>query len=503
MTSQAATVTVDLGDARGARELTIAEVQQAIGGYYNVSNYHLAASVSVQVAEQLPAELWPQFAAAETLYQHQEIERAFQYIDRALAIDPQHVASLVIKSRLHLYSGDQEQALRTIDAAIDLLPRDSRIHSIKGELQVGAGQIEPARASFQVAIELNPRNTDALEQLSRLPGDDVGDELLKKIEFLIHSRQLDRAHRGKAHFALAQIYDKRGDVARHFAHLRAGNDLENAAVKFDRGAPEREARRLIDYFSAPFFRDRKAPLGDPANIIFIVGFPRCGSTLVEQILSCHPLVSAAGETYALKHAIRDFQSVRHMAHEYPRWIGAQTDDALAEIADDYRRRVAKFDQNEFLTDKMLDNYKFVGVIHLIFPGAKIIDMQRNPIDVCYSCYKRLFERGSLPSSYNLENLAIHYRAYRQVMRHWHTVLPGRMHTVQYEELVGSQEEVTRGLLEYCRLTWDETCLDFHRNARTVRTSSNVQVRQPLYTESIDRWKEYREYLGPLLDLVND
>jgi len=156
-----------------------------------------------------------------------------------------------------------------------------------------------------------------------------------------------------------------------------------------------------------------------------------------------------------------------------------------------------------LTDKMLDNYKFVGVIHLIFPGAKIIDMQRNPIDVCYSCYKQCFNHQSVPYTYSLENLASRYRDYRRVMRHWGRVLPGRIHTVEYEQLVDRQEQVTRNLLQHCGLDWDDACLEFHSAPRTVQTNSNIQVRQPLYADSIARWKTRERYLGPLLELTND
>jgi len=156
-----------------------------------------------------------------------------------------------------------------------------------------------------------------------------------------------------------------------------------------------------------------------------------------------------------------------------------------------------------LTDKLLNNYLHVGLIHLIFPKAVIIHVQRNPIDTCYSCYKRIFNLGSVPFTYDLDNLASKYRDYRRVIRHWARVLPGKVHTVEYERLIHNQEEVTRNLLEHCGLPWNDACLRFYETTRAVQTNSNVQVRQPLYKDSIDRWKIYKDYLGPLLNLTND
>jgi tetratricopeptide (TPR) repeat protein len=502
MTQEDTTVTINLGDSAGERRLAFTEVQRVIGEYLNTANFALAASVSMQLADQLPQDLWPQLVAAESLLLHQQVEPAFRYIDRALEIDSRSIASLVIKSRLCGYIGDRTQAVRLIDSAISLAPENSKLHSVKAELLVDVGYIEDARDSFLKAIELDCRNTGGLLGLSQLPGDNYSDELIKKVEFIIHSGQLPAEDQIKAHFALARAYDKKADVARHFAHLNSGNDLKNQSLNFDPSAAAQNARGTIEFFSKNFFAQRSGANECSANIIFIVGFPRCGSTLVEQILSSHPSVSAAGEIFALRHAIRDFQLSRDLSPGYPYWIDGQPAGALAGIADDYLQKVQQFNQSDYLTDKMLDNYRFVGVIHLIFPNATIINVQRNPIDVCYSCYKNVFNLSSLPFTYSLENLASAYRNYDRVMQHWNTVLPGKILSVEYEQLINRQEEVTRDLLAHCRLPWNDACLNFHENVRTVQTTSNIQVRQPLYADSIDRWKIYEEYLGPLLELTN-
>ncbi|HHQ14901.1 MAG TPA: sulfotransferase [Chromatiales bacterium] len=149
----------------------------------------------------------------------------------------------------------------------------------------------------------------------------------------------------------------------------------------------------------------------------------------------------------------------------------------------------------------MDNYMLVGLIWLLFPNAKIVNVQRDPVDTCYSCYRRLFNLASIPYSYDLHHLASKYRDYQQIMDHWQEVLPDYVHTVRYEQLVREQKQVTQELLAYCDLPWDDRCMEFYRNTRTVLTSSNAQVRQRLYTDAVDRWKAYEPYLGPLMDLL--
>lgn len=503
MTQQDTVVTIDPKDAGGKRPLSLARIRQLIDERLQAARYAEAAAISMQAADQLPNDLWQHLVAAESLFLSQQIGPAFDYIDRALRIDPQSIAALVIKSRLHLHAGESAEGIAAIEEAIGLAPGNAQLRLEKGERLADAGNLDAAREAFLAAIGLDSRRAGSLLGLSRLPGDNISDELIKKIEFLIDSNQLPVDEQINAHFALAHAHDKKGDIGRHFRHLDRGNALKNKTLAFDREASRREAEGTVEFFSQAFLDRHATAEGNTAKIIFIVGFPRCGSTLVEQILSSHPAVSAAGETFALRHALLAFEQSSRPLRGYPYWLETHSADALPRIADEYLKRVRQFNHSDFLTDKMLDNYKFAGVIHLVFPNAKIIHVQRNPIDVCYSCYKYLFHLHSVPFSYSLENLASRYRDYRQVVRHWDKVLPGRIHTVDYEQLVGEQEAVTRALLDFCGLPWNDACLSFHRNARNVHTASNMQVRRPLYANAIDRWKKYAAHLGPLLELTND
>ncbi len=503
MTERDTIIAIDPGGPSPVLRLSLAEVRQAIAEQRRRSNHALAASISMQLADQLPELLWPQFLAAESAFLAQRIEPAMRYADRGLAIDPGNIACLVIKSRLCLHTGDRAQAMRLIDTAITQAPEDSKLHCIRAELLVDLGRIDDACTGFRQSVSLDPRNADGLLGLAQLPGDNVDEDTVKKIEFIIDSGQMTAEQRIKAHFALAHICDQKGDPARHFRHLTAGNTLKNQTVRFDAGASRREAEDAERFFTPSFFAKNRNIRGNPARIIFIVGFPRCGSTLVEQILSSHPSVTAAGEIFALRQAIRTYSRSIQPPAEYPFCIDIRTEEALNAIADGYAETVQPFDRGDWMTDKALGNYRFVGLIHLMFPNAAVVHVERNAVDTCYSCYKNLFHLDSVPFTYDMDNLANRYRDYRRFIRLWNTILPGKIHTVQYERLVSHQEEVTRALLDFCQLPWDDACLAFHRNARAVQTSSNAQVRRPIYGDSVDRWRIYEKYLGPLLALNDD
>jgi len=501
-TPQNRIVTINPGDQGGKRQVAFSEAQKLIHRCITATNYAQAAAISVQLADQLPQDPWPHLVAAESLYLHQQIEPAFHYINRTLEIDPRNIAGFVIKARICLYSGRHADAREMINAAIRLAPNNAQLLFEQGELLSEAGDLAGARKALLKSIELDPGKIGSLLSLSRLPGDNFSGEMIGKVESIIQSRQLPADDQVSAHFALANAYDKKNRMDRHFAHLNAGNSIKNRSLQYNADASRQETEDITGFFSEDFFSRRADICGNPARIIFIVGFPRCGSTLVEHILSSHPSVDSAGEIFALNHAVRYQQQSKGFPARYPHWIGDQPDSTLLEIAENYLHRVEQFNRNTCLTDKLLNNYIHIGLIHLIFPNAKIINVQRNPVGVCYSCYKNLFYLSSVPYSYNLHNLADKYRQYRRLIRHWDQVLPGKIHTIEYEQLVDRQEDVTRDLLEHCGLEWDDACLDFQKNTRTVLTNSSIQVRQPLYQTSVDRWKLCKEYLGPLLELTN-
>jgi len=468
------------------------------------ADYGAATLIAGQLAASLPDDVRAQLLAAESFYMDGRYAAAERYADRALAADSTSLPGVVLKARSLHAQGRHEASLGLLDTALTQLSENSAIASKilneKATILMDAGDLDAAHAQFSQSVDANKRNIDSLYYLSRFRGRGLPDDLVKWAAFLVDSDQLNPADRILAHFALANEYARRGDTASQFHHLDAGNRIKNDAVSYDAGMHEAEVRQTIRTFSRSLLQMPAAASARDSSVVFIVGMPRSGSTLVEQIISSHPDVTAAGEVPFLKQAIAAFQENHGVAEPYPVWVPRET-ERLGEISDHYARMMASVAQTPRATDKTLPNYLFVGLIHLAFPRAKIIDVRRHPVDTCLSCYRQLFAGAALPFVYSLDNLAARYRQYRELMAHWHAALPGRLHTLDYEQLVGDPEPVIRRLLDYLELDWDPHCLRFHENRQAVRTQSNTQVREGVYRDAVGRWEESREFLGPLLTLL--
>ncbi len=484
--------------------MTLDQAMELVKERIAYADYSSATRISGQLAVDLPDDVRILLLAAESQYMDGRYVESERYADQALAVDRGSLVGMVWKARSLHAQGRHPAALSLIDAALVRVVGDatlaSRLLNEKATILMDSGDLEAAYAQFSLSVDANNRNIDSLYYLSRFRDQGLSDDLVKWVAFLIDSDQLSPADRIMAHFALANEFARRGDPARQFRHLDAGNKAKNHAVSYDTGTHEAEIRQTIRTFSQSFMEAPPAASSGDLTVIFIVGMPRSGSTLVEQIVSGHAAVTAAGEVPFLKQAIGEYQEHHGLADPYPFWIPREA-ARLGEIADGYARMMAPVAQTPCVTDKSLPNYLFAGLIHLAFPNAKIIDVRRHPVDTCLSCYRQLFAGAALPFVYSLDNLAARYRQYEKLMAHWHAVRPGRVHTLHYEQLVSDPEPVIRSVLDYLELDWDPQCLQFHKNRQAVRTQSNTQVRQGVYKDSVGRWEASREYLGPLLTLL--
>ena len=298
------------------------------------------------------------------------------------------------------------------------------------------------------------------------------------------------------HFALGKCYDDTADYAAAFSHFSAGCRLKRAGIVYSADDFSAQVSRIIRLFD----RDTLARLrgaGDPSELpVFILGMPRSGTTLTEHILASHPDVFGAGELSTLMDIAgqlgQRLSDARLDAVTLAAW-GARYVAELKTHAPDALR----------ITDKMPANFLALGLIHLMLPNAKIIHVRRNPADTCVSCYAQLFTDGH-EYSYDLTELGRYYVDYARLMEHWHSVLPaGAFLEVAYEDIVADQQAVTRRIVEYCGLPWSDDCIAYYMSERDVRTASAMQVRQPMYTSSLGRWKNYREFLAPLFDALGD
>jgi hypothetical protein len=306
--------------------------------------------------------------------------------------------------------------------------------------------------------------------------------------------------RTELRFALAKACGDAGDAVGSFRHLLEGNRLKRLTITYD----ETALFALFDRIRAVFTADRMAApptvaLGDTARPIFVVGMPRSGTTLVEQILASHPAVFGAGELTDLPTLAAELG--RH-GPPFPDVVTVLPADRLARLGEAYCQRLrACAPAARHVVDKLPANFQLIGLIRLALPGARVIHIERDPIDTCLSCFARLFTGPQL-YAYDLTELGHYFRAYQSLMAHWRRVLPaGILLEVRYEDLVDDIEGNARRILAHCGLPWDPGCLAFHRSERTVRTASAAQVRQPLYRHAVGRWHVYGDLARPLLDAL--
>jgi tetratricopeptide (TPR) repeat protein len=390
------------------------------------------------------------------------------------------------------------EAAEAYRQAIRFAPTHANAYFYLGILQQEQGDLVSAAESFRQAVKLHGTNSGAayyyLARCRSLPPQD-GARLARDILAFLQRGDIDQASASYCHYALGKIHDDLGDYAEAFRHYGEANRLEHEHLAFDRAQHTGLIDRMISTFDAEFFAARRHLGSASTRPILIIGMPRSGTTLVEQIISSHSRVFGAGEL--------EFW-MEQAARLGPAEVAGMTRAQVAQVEEKYLGYLRWLSAAaEFVTDKMPHNYLHLGLIHLVFPHAKFIHCTRNPADTCISIYCHKFTR---PHAYacDLDDLAFYYREYRRLMDHWRKVLPPEiLQEVCYEDLVADQEGTSRSLIGSLGLEWEDNCLDFHASDRVVVTPSNWQVRQPIYKQSLARWKNYLPHVAPLVPLAEE
>jgi tetratricopeptide (TPR) repeat protein len=364
------------------------------------------------------------------------------------------------------------------------------------------GRIDEASRAFEKAIEIAPRRTGLYVNLFSCRSVTLGDPHFAALEALVHDRaSLTDDEQIKADFALGKGYSDIGQHERSFGHLLDGNALKRRQIVYDEAAVLRWFDGVRRVFTPAFIRERRN-LGDPSSVpVFIVGMIRSGSTLVEQVLGSHPRVFAAGERKDFANALKTLGADDTGATKAAAgWL--LNGENLRGLGTTYLTGLtAGTPAADKIVDKMPANFRFLGLIHLALPNARVIHTCRDPIDTCLSCFSTLFS-DEQPFTYDLGELGRYYRAYQRLMEHWRHALPeGVMLEVKYEELVTDFERQARRIVAHCGLEWDDRCLSFYETRRPVKTASVVQVRQPIYRSSVGRWRPDSDLLRPLLEAL--
>lgn len=464
-------------------------------------NFALAAREGEALAEKHPNVIPVLVMAAQAQVLFGRIGRARELACNAMAIDRNVAPVLVLQSRIALALENREKALEFIEEAIALEPEKSGLHQEKGDILAATADTDEAKKAYLLSLEMDERNAYSLLSYSLLTDGEIPITLVKKYRFFLSSGQLPPEQHACAHFALSNFYKTAGDISLFARQLSRGNEILRKKYQFDPEQSRSESEAIIHYFSPDFFATTDiACRASNARIIFIVGMPRSGSTLVEQILAKHSKVTPTGESGLLTNALNHLYLELPVGNRFPAILDDIGNNGCGKIVDFYLDGIPSIDHSEYITDKTLVNYRFIGLIHLLFPNSKIIHVKRSPAATCYSCYRRLFAPACVTYSYSLDHLAAVYREYLSLMSHWEKTLPGKIHRVQYEKLVQDPRGTTQSLLKHCGLQWESQCLDFHESDRTIFTASNTAVKRPLYRSALESWKAFQDHLGPVLEL---
>ena len=497
---------------------------------HNIEGMRLLADIGIRLGMLDDAEfllesatrLAPDHSGARVDYvnalrKKQKFDLALEQAEQLLAAAPDNVQFQSLVAVAKMQAGDFDRAIQTFDTVLDAVPRDPITLTSRGHALKTVGRTDEAVTSYQQALQNYPSHGEAWYALAnlktyRFSEDEVSEMLAQKEN--VDLGYMDRVYLS---FALGKAFEDRRDYDQAFHQLEIGNGLKKAQSRYsaDRMREEFEAQKRI--CSSELMSRRHASGHDAADPIFIVGLPRAGSTLLEQILASHSQVEGTlelpniltlsqrlrrggdslrrgGDSLRLNDGVDESLGGRD---RYPAILESLSNEQLRAFGEQYIEdtQVHRHGTPLFI-DKMPNNFRHIGLIKLILPNAKIIDARRHPMSCCFSIYKQLFAEGQ-EFSYSLADVGRYYRDYLELMTHWQDVLPGEILTVQHEDVVDDLEGQVRRMLDFCGLPFEEACLRYYETERDVRTPSSEQVRQPIFRTALDQWKPYEPYLAPL------
>ncbi|MBO6641979.1 tetratricopeptide repeat-containing sulfotransferase family protein [Altererythrobacter sp.] len=482
----------------------------------NVEGMRLLAKIGIELGILDDAEFLLESAVAfepeniQLLLDYTDVLRRRQKFDeardQAKALNQREPGNPMFQSRLAIESmqtGDYQLALKLFDSVLEKLPRDPATLTSKGHALKTLGQSSEAIESYRAAIAAKPDHGDAHYALANLKTYRFEDAEIYAMR--TQTERADLAFMDRVHlsFALGKALEDRGDYEASFKHYDEGNALKRAQTRYSADAMTRELAAQKEACTVDLF-DKHAGSGHHAtDPIFILGLPRAGSTLLEQILASHSQIDGTLELpniLALAHRLR---GKRAGQSRYPKILHELTADQLAKFGEQFIADTQIHRQGApFFIDKMPNNFRHIGLIHLTLPNAKIIDARRAPMDCCFSGFKQLFAEGQ-EFTYGLHEVGRYYADYVDLMDHWDAVLPGKVLRVQHEDVLDDLEGQTRRMLEFIGVPFEQACLDFHKTERAVRTASSEQVRQPINRKGQDAWKPFEPWLDPLKQALAD
>jgi tetratricopeptide (TPR) repeat protein len=488
------------------------------------NNFAEARSICIGLLEEFPDDKRLNFVLGFVYKNLKHYDEALDFFEKTITLDPKHEIAYLASAEVYKQLGKLPAAMEQLCRAVQYSVETPAIYQGLGLLYKEQGNLDEAALSFQKAIDIQPDYKDALWSLGILHlhnGNKAGvnkymrmllecdpqyfrayyilarahepselEDIKEKMEELYTNPDTPDEGRMYLGYGLGKVYEEGGNYDKAFECLKLANTIKRASFDFTTDTSIREFDNLISLYTKSSI-DQMGPTGfHDKTPIFIVGMPRSGTSLIEQIVSSHPLVYGAGELQLL-HQLRSKHGER----------GVLSADAYLALGEEYIQQIRKINQvSRHIIDKEPANYRYIPVIRLALPDAKIIHCVRDPMDTCFSNYKTYFHAGR-PMSNDLVEMGQNYKLYRELMDHYHSLFPGQIYDVIYEKLVQNPEMEIRKILEFCEIPWSDSCLDHHNNARAVQTMSAAQVRRPMYKSSLQTWKNYEKYLEPLQTIL--
>jgi tetratricopeptide (TPR) repeat protein len=510
---EAATAALLAGDRQGSerifRDILVGDASH-VAALCGLAALSLAADVpndaermlrhALQQSAHIPLAWRGLGSALVALGRLEEADAAARHV---VKIEPENPQTWITIAAVATRLMRQERALEAYEQAARLKPQDVRLRMSIGHVQKTLGSRAESEAAYKAALAIDPGLAEAWWSLADLKNYSFTDADVAAMQSLLASDKRERSNEAQLHFALGKACEQRRQYREAFAHYAQGNVLRRRDAPFDIANFERRSERIRAFFDQAFFTARAGAGNLGGAPIFIVGLPRSGSTLVEQILASHSCVEGTMELPFIVNIANEFDDLAPARDGYPETVRNASAAHLSALGTRYLAQTTPLRRGrERFTDKLPNNFSHVGLIHAILPHATIIDARRHPMDCCFSTFKQHFAEGQT-FSYDLEDLGRYYRCYLSLMDHWDAVLPGKVLHLQYEDLVRDPERNIRRLLEHCQLPFEAACLSFHETRRPVRTASAEQVRQPLYTSGVGYWRQFATELEPLRRALGD
>tara|TARA_R110002167_G_scaffold19055_7_gene70779 strand:+ start:2950 stop:4989 length:2040 start_codon:yes stop_codon:yes gene_type:complete len=480
---------------------------------YDDAEFLLASAVELE-----PTHIQARSQYLNLLIRLGKYKAAAQQVDKLLLEQPDNLSFKVAKANVLTGLGKVEQAITLFEQAIVKDENIAGFHLQLGHALKAKGDITKAVAAYQKAYQLNPSYGDAFWSLANTKTYRFSDEEIAQMQAQQENKDLALTDKIQLHFATGKAFEDRQDYNQAFQSYQQGNKLQHDHNGFDINKIEQQVDEQIKYCAAELFENRGHLGLNTPDPIFIVGLPRAGSTLLEQILASHSQVDGTMELHnilGLASRLRGSNHNNQNENQNENQSSKGTKESqypknLSEINPEYFKRFGQQfidetrdyrEQAPLFIDKMPNNFMHIGLIRLILPNAKIIDARRPPMACCFSGFKQLFAEGQ-DFSYNLEDIGRYYQAYLKLMNHWDNVLPGFVLTVNHEDVVDDLEKQVRRMLDFCGLEFEQSCIDFHKTKRNIKTPSSEQVRQPIYKSATEQWRHFEQYLTPLKKVLN-